>query len=77
MRLLHIIDLKTGISFKDLDYRVTTSPYKYAYKFWILVGDMHFDFDIKKGLIIYNSSFGTYKLNDTNWSIIPLVVYQL
>ena len=33
MRLLHIIDLKTGISFRDLDYRVTTSPYKYAYKF--------------------------------------------
>jgi hypothetical protein len=23
MRLLHIIDLKTGISLKDLDYRVT------------------------------------------------------
>jgi hypothetical protein len=32
MRLLHIIDLKTGISLKDLDYRVT-SPYKCAYKF--------------------------------------------
>jgi hypothetical protein len=24
MRLLHIIDLKTGISLKDLDYRVTS-----------------------------------------------------
>jgi hypothetical protein len=23
MRLLHIVDLKTGISLKDLDYRVT------------------------------------------------------
>jgi hypothetical protein len=32
MRLLHIIDLKIGISLKDLDYRVT-SPYRYAYKF--------------------------------------------
>jgi hypothetical protein len=24
VRLLHIIDLKTGISFKDLDYSVTS-----------------------------------------------------
>jgi hypothetical protein len=32
MRLLHIIDLKTGITPKDLDYRVT-SPSKCAYKF--------------------------------------------
>jgi hypothetical protein len=46
--LLHIIDLKTSISLKDLDYRVT-SPRKCAYKFWILVGGMHFDFYIKRG----------------------------
>jgi hypothetical protein len=32
MRLVHEIDLKTGISLKDLDYRVT-SPWKCAYKF--------------------------------------------
>jgi hypothetical protein len=32
MRLMHIIDLKTDISLKDLDYRVT-SPWKCAYKF--------------------------------------------
>jgi hypothetical protein len=32
MRLLQIIDMKIGISLKDLDYRVT-SPSKCAYKF--------------------------------------------
>jgi hypothetical protein len=30
IRLLHIIDLKTGSSLKDLDYRVTC-PWKCAY----------------------------------------------
>jgi hypothetical protein len=47
MRLLHIIDLKASISLKDLDYRVTF-PWRRAYKFLILVGDMHFDFEIKR-----------------------------
>jgi hypothetical protein len=32
MRLLHIIDLKTGVSLRDLDYGVT-SHLKCAYKF--------------------------------------------
>ena len=60
--------LEKGISLKVLDYKVT-SPWKCAYKFWILVGDMHFDFDTKRGKFIYNPSFGTYKLNDTNCRI--------
>ncbi len=34
--------LGKGISLKVLDYRAT-SPWKCGYKFWILVGDMHFD----------------------------------
>jgi hypothetical protein len=72
MRLLHIIDLKTCISLKDLYYRVT-SPRKCAYKFWILVEDMHFSFDIKRQ-IIYNPSFGTYKLNDTTSQIYSMKI---
>jgi hypothetical protein len=47
MRLLHIIDLKASISLKDIDYRVTF-PWRRAYKFLIFVGDMHFDFEIKR-----------------------------
>jgi hypothetical protein len=31
-----------GVSLKVLDYRVTY-PWRCAYKFWILAGDMHFD----------------------------------
>jgi hypothetical protein len=72
------MDLKTSISLKDLDYRVT-SPWRSAYKFRILVGDMHFDFEIKRGrLIIYNLNLGTYKLNDTNWSksILGYVIWK-
>ena len=75
MRLLHIIDLKTGISLKDLDYRVT-SPWKCAYKFWILVGDMHFDFDIKRGKLSIIRALAHISQNDTIWRI-PLVGYKL
>jgi hypothetical protein len=64
------MDLKEGISLKDLDYRVT-SPCKCAYKFWILIGDMHFD------LISIGANYlGTYKLNYTNWNTIE-VLYHL
>jgi hypothetical protein len=31
-----------GVSLKVLDYRVT-SPWRCAYMFWILAGDMHID----------------------------------
>jgi hypothetical protein len=42
----HIADLKNGVSLKDLDYRVPP-PKSVHISFWILVGDMHFDFEIK------------------------------
>ena len=75
LRLLHIIDLKTSISLKDLDYRVT-SPWKCAYTFWILVGDMHFDFDIKRRKLPIIRALAHISQNDTTWRI-PLVGYKL
>jgi hypothetical protein len=44
-------------------------PFKCAYKFWMLVEDLHFDFLYKEGQIIHNPIFDTYKLNGTNWRI--------
>jgi hypothetical protein len=68
-------DLKTSISREDLDYRLTF-PWKCAYKFWILVGDMHFDFDIKRGKLSIIRTFTHISQNDTTWRI-PLVGYKL
>ena len=75
MRLLHIIDLKTSISLKVLDY-IVTSPWKCAYKFWILVGYMHFDFDIKRGKLSIIRTLPHISQNDTTWKI-PLIRYKL
>ena len=69
MRLLHEITFKTGISLKDLDYRVT-STWGCAHKFWILVGDMYFDFEIKTRNYLYIIwALAHISQNDTTWRI--------
>jgi hypothetical protein len=64
----HIIDLQTSVSLKYLDYRVS-SPWRCAYKFWILVGDMHIDFEIKRGKLSIIHTLAHIIQNDTNWKM--------
>ena len=43
----------------------------------ILVGDMHFDFEIKRGKLSIIRAMAHIKQDDTSWKIDTLVEYKL